>query len=91
MQIHIFYLCLLQTFIYVTIRKIGEFDLICLTMSLSRQCNKYLCFDHLKDHTDRFNEELTPINNEFNQLFEQLNKISLKDTSFIKKNLINCV
>jgi hypothetical protein len=48
-------------------------------------CEKYLCLDHLKDHADRLNEQLTPMSDEFNQLAEELKNMSFIETSFIKQ------
>ena len=56
-----------------------------LSRALCNCCEKYLCLDHLKDHTDRLNEQLTPISDQFNRLADQLNNISLEKTMFIKE------
>lgn len=56
-----------------------------LSRALCNCCDKYLCLEHLKDHADRLNEQLTPISDQFNQLAEELNKITLGETSFIKE------
>jgi hypothetical protein len=56
-----------------------------LSRALCNCCDKYLCLEHLKDHADRLNEQLTPIGDQFNQLAEELNKITLGETSFIKE------
>jgi len=55
-----------------------------LSRALCNCCDNYLCLDHLKDHSDRLNEQLTPISDEFDQVTEELNRISLEETSFIK-------
>ena len=56
-----------------------------LSRALCNCCDNYLCLEHLKDHADRLNEQLAPISDQFNQLAEQLNKINIKEASFIKQ------
>ena len=66
-------------------RQCAKEKCIRVSRALCNCCNKYLCLEHLKDHADRLNEQLTPISDQFNQLAEELNRITLVETSFIKE------